>query len=161
MYACICILYVPALIRTNLHHPIIFYTNIYYIFTCHIITLLLLQVMDPSPSSRPLLKLWQLQLGQLAVVCKGWRCWRRAGGISGWSSSPCGKCGTIYMGVSENSVPLNPMVNDQYPVFKWLFHWEYTLFLDKPIYHNLSWNMNCINESRNPRQSWKYHEHHD
>ena len=30
------------------------------------------------------------------------------------------------MGVSENSVPLNPMVNDHYPVFKWLFHWEYT-----------------------------------
>ena len=30
------------------------------------------------------------------------------------------------MGVSENSVPLNPLVNDHYPVFKWLFHWEYT-----------------------------------
>ena len=38
------------------------------------------------------------------------------------------------MGVSENSVPLNPMVNDHYPVFKWLFHREYTLFSDKPIY---------------------------
>ena len=23
---------------------------------------------------------------------------------------------------------------DHYPVFKWLFHWEYTLFSDKPIY---------------------------
>ena len=21
-----------------------------------------------------------------------------------------------------------PMVNDHYPVFKWLFHWEYTIF---------------------------------
>ena len=31
-----------------------------------------------------------------------------------------------HVGVSENSVPLNPMVNDHYPVFKWLFHWEYT-----------------------------------
>ena len=29
------------------------------------------------------------------------------------------------MGVSENSVPLNPMVNDHYPYEKWLFHWEY------------------------------------
>ena len=28
------------------------------------------------------------------------------------------------LGVSENSVPLNPMVNDHYPVLKWLFHWE-------------------------------------
>ena len=28
--------------------------------------------------------------------------------------------------VSENSAPLKPMVNDHYPVFKWLFHWEYT-----------------------------------
>ena len=37
------------------------------------------------------------------------------------------------MGVSENSVPLNPMVNDHYPYNKWLFHWEYTLFSDKPI----------------------------
>ena len=26
------------------------------------------------------------------------------------------------------------MVNDHYPVFKWLFHWEYTLFSDKPIW---------------------------
>ena len=31
----------------------------------------------------------------------------------------------LHMGVSENNVPLNPMVNDHYPVFKWLFHWEY------------------------------------
>ena len=23
---------------------------------------------------------------------------------------------------------------DHYPVFKWLFHWEYTLFSDKPIF---------------------------
>ena len=30
------------------------------------------------------------------------------------------------MGVSENSVPPNPMVNDHYPYEKWLFHWEYT-----------------------------------
>ena len=33
---------------------------------------------------------------------------------------------TAHLGVSENSVPLNPMANDHYPVFKWLFHWEYT-----------------------------------
>ena len=32
----------------------------------------------------------------------------------------------IYMGVSENSVIIIPI--------KWLFHWEYTLFSDKPIY---------------------------
>ena len=31
----------------------------------------------------------------------------------------------IDMGVSENSVPLNPMVNDHYPYEKLLFHWEY------------------------------------
>ena len=24
------------------------------------------------------------------------------------------------------------MVNDHYPYEKWLFHWEYTLFSDKP-----------------------------
>ena len=30
------------------------------------------------------------------------------------------------MGVSENSVIIIPI--------KWLFHWEYTLFSDKPIY---------------------------
>ena len=36
------------------------------------------------------------------------------------------------IGVSENSVSLNPMVNDHYPYEKWLFHWEYTLFSDKP-----------------------------
>ena len=42
-----------------------------------------------------------------------------------------------HMGLSENSVPLHPMVNDHYPVFKWLFHWEYTLFSDIPIYKNM------------------------
>jgi hypothetical protein len=39
----------------------------------------------------------------------------------------------LNMGVSENSVPLHPMVNDQTIPIKWLFHWEYTLFSDKPI----------------------------
>ena len=38
------------------------------------------------------------------------------------------------MGVSENSVPLNPMVLLIIIPIKWLFHWEYTLFSDKPIY---------------------------
>ena len=37
------------------------------------------------------------------------------------------------MGLSENSVPLHPMVNDHYPVFKWLFHWGYTPLSDIPI----------------------------
>ena len=38
------------------------------------------------------------------------------------------------MGVSENVVyPEKPNgFADHYPVFKWLFHWEYTLFSDKP-----------------------------
>ena len=40
------------------------------------------------------------------------------------------------MGVSENVVyPIVPNgFADHYPVFKWLFHWEYTLFSDKPIF---------------------------
>ena len=38
------------------------------------------------------------------------------------------------MGVSENSVPLNPMVLLIIIPIKWLFHWEYTLFSDKPIW---------------------------
>ena len=37
------------------------------------------------------------------------------------------------MGVSENSVPLNPMVLLIIIPIKWLFVWEYTLFSDKPI----------------------------
>ena len=36
------------------------------------------------------------------------------------------------LGVSENSVPLNPMVLLIIIPIKWLFHWEYTLFSDKP-----------------------------
>ena len=41
----------------------------------------------------------------------------------------------IYMGVSENVVyPIVPNgFADHYPYEKWLFHWEYTLFSDKPI----------------------------
>ena len=43
----------------------------------------------------------------------------------------------IYMGVSENSVPLNPMVLLIIIPIKGLFHWEYTLFSDKPILYIL------------------------
>ena len=38
----------------------------------------------------------------------------------------------INMDVSENSVPLNPMVLLIMIPIKWLFVWEYTLFSDKP-----------------------------
>ena len=43
------------------------------------------------------------------------------------------------MGVSENSVPLNPMVNDHYPSLSLLngYNWEYTLFSDKPIFYSI------------------------
>ena len=37
-----------------------------------------------------------------------------------------------HMGVSENSVPLNPMVLLIIVPIKWLFVWEYTIFSDKP-----------------------------
>ena len=40
-----------------------------------------------------------------------------------WKSTTC--MGS-YMGVSENSVPLNPMVLLIIIPIKWLFHWEYT-----------------------------------
>ena len=39
-----------------------------------------------------------------------------------------------YMGLSENSVPLHPMVLLIIIPIKWLFHWEYTQFSDKPIW---------------------------
>ena len=40
-----------------------------------------------------------------------------------------------YLGLSENVVyPEKPNgFADHYPVFKWLFHWEYTPFSDIPI----------------------------
>jgi hypothetical protein len=37
------------------------------------------------------------------------------------------------MGVSENSVPLFTQWLIIIPI-KWLFHWEYTLFSDRPIF---------------------------
>ena len=45
--------------------------------------------------------------------------------------------GACSVDLSENvvSTPINPMgFADHYPVFEWLFHWEYTLFSDKPIF---------------------------
>ena len=33
---------------------------------------------------------------------------------------------SVHMGVSENSVPLHPMVLLIIIPIKWLFHWEYT-----------------------------------
>ena len=38
-----------------------------------------------------------------------------------------------HMGLSENNVPLNPMVNHHYPYYINGYNWEYTLFSDKPI----------------------------
>jgi len=36
------------------------------------------------------------------------------------------------------------MVNDHYPYFLWLFHWEYTLFSDKPIRFDVRPPAECI-----------------
>ena len=60
--------------------------------------------------------------------------WDAAAGIStgGWRGGKWRE-----MGVSENSVPLNPMVNDHYHYEKLLFHWEYTLFSDKPKWRDM------------------------
>ena len=46
---------------------------------------------------------------------------RNAGGFpeASWISA------AKHVGLSENSVPLNPIVNDHYPNKKWLYHWEY------------------------------------
>ena len=49
------------------------------------------------------------------------------------SFTPWKAAGCCELGVSENSVPLNPMVLLIIIPIKWLFHWEYTLFSDKPI----------------------------
>ena len=38
----------------------------------------------------------------------------------------------LHMGVSENSVPLNPMVMLIIIPIKWLFHWEYIYFQTNP-----------------------------
>ena len=40
------------------------------------------------------------------------------------------------MGLSENSVPLHPMVLLIIIPIKWLFHWEYTIFSDIAIWKN-------------------------
>ena len=45
------------------------------------------------------------------------------------------------MGVSENSVALNPMVNDHYPYEKWLFHWEYTQHFQTNPHSISQWSM--------------------
>ena len=59
------------------------------------------------------------------------------------------------MGVSENR--LNPCVPngfaDHYPYEKWLFHWEYTLFSDKPICFLVFFH----GETDSPNQSLKKH----
>ena len=52
----------------------------------------------------------------------------------------------ITHGVSENSVPLNPMVLLIIIPIKWLFVWEYTLFSDKPTHDGDSWGYLRISE---------------
>ena len=51
---------------------------------------------------------------------KGLWCFSTLGWSQSWIISAC------HMGVSENSVPLNPMVFMIIIHIKWLFHWEYT-----------------------------------
>ena len=66
------------------------------------------------------------------------RCWRRRGR----GPSPLVPASTVHrelnkhMGLSLKMVS-TPKPNgfaDHYPYEKWLFHWEYTLFSDKPIW---------------------------
>ena len=45
------------------------------------------------------------------------------------------------MGVSENSVPLNPMVYDHYISLLNGYNWEYTLFSDKPILFDIAFDI--------------------
>ena len=47
----------------------------------------------------------------------------------------------LDLGVSENGVPLHPMVLLIIIPITWLFHWEYTLFSDKPISSLLTMTM--------------------
>ena len=42
------------------------------------------------------------------------------------------------------------MVNDHYPYEKWLFHWEYTLFSDIPI-----WVIACYYHGSKHGPSWE------
>ena len=53
-----------------------------------------------------------------------------------WPPEPSWANKPQHMGLSENSVPLKPMVLLIIIPIKWLFHWEYTLFSDKPIFRS-------------------------
>ena len=48
------------------------------------------------------------------------------------------------MSMSENSVPLKPMVLLIIIPIKWLFHWEYTLFSDKPKWVRFGYDSGTI-----------------
>ena len=57
------------------------------------------------------------------------------------------------MGVSENSVPLNPMVLLIIIPIKWLFHWEYTQhFQTNPHVSRLDWEMDINLKMLIPRK---------
>ena len=47
---------------------------------------------------------------------------------------------SLDVGLSENSVPLNPMVLLIIIPIKWPFVWEYPLFSDKPMYNHSQWS---------------------
>jgi hypothetical protein len=67
-----------------------------------------------------------------------------------WSCSKFVFCFYCNVGVSENSVPLNPMVLLIIIPIKWLFVWEYTLFSDKPTWGSIkTWKtwVNLIRKS--------------
>ena len=63
----------------------------------------------------------------------------------------------IFGCVWKRCVPLNPMVFMIIIPIKWLFHWEYTLFSDKPICSYICWNQMMIFHLKRPfvwRSQW-------
>ena len=58
----------------------------------------------------------------------------------------------VYMGVSENSVPLNPMVLLIIIPFLNGYSWEYTLFSDKPIWMFLVFRIQAWPRSRDRKR---------
>ena len=114
--------------------------------------------MTVFPDPAELLNWSQLCIGPLQCWSQNlrWQCWSRwphmnkiASVVTFGTPNPKSNGSSYqYMGLSENSVPLHPMVNDHYPYLNG-YNWGYTPFSDIPIFHHYFSNF------ANPNSLWQ------
>ena len=141
------IMYIMSIVaRCLLWFPGKFILANWKITVCLRVTCAIFATGDPTEPRQSILRLWLHPLTQwdIGVSCqahfRGCLTGTEGGGeilegflSSGWWFGTWILWLPIWVCLKMLCTPKPNGFHDHYPVFKWLFHWEYTLFSDKPI----------------------------